>query len=255
VPSLIASAVDHVFDDAGLFPPASRPMAEALRAHHAATTGPWAALVGPFLCPVSRLDELDACVASGLPRPAAIGLVAYDAVRMGRKPNAVRGLVQFEAPLGVRLPELGSRVVRYLEVPATAKVHDALDQVAELGARAKLRCGGRTRDDVPTPDRVADVLVGCVERGLQMKATAGLHEPFTRTGPGGRAYGFVNMLAAAACARTGGYRAQVAQVLTTEEPEAVDLVHRLTRGRELLRSMGTCSIDEPVDALVARGLL
>ena len=255
MPSLIASAVDRLFDDAGLFPPASRPMAEALRAHHAATTGPWARLVGPFLCPVSRLDELDACVASGLPRPQSIGLIAYDVGRLGRRPNSVRGLVQYEAPLGTPLPELGTRVVRYLEVPATSKVHDALDKVAAAGARAKVRCGGMSRDDVPTPDRVADVLVGCVERGLLLKATAGLHEPFTTSGERGRRYGFVNLLAAAACARTGGYRAQVAEILLTEEPQALDLAHRLSRGRELLQSVGTCSIDEPVDALVAHGLL
>ncbi|HKH06261.1 MAG TPA: hypothetical protein VKA65_13925 [Acidimicrobiales bacterium] len=255
MPSLLATAVDKLFDDAGLFPPASRPMAEALRAHHAAVTGPWAGLVGPFLCPVSRLDELDACVASGLPRPQRIGLIAYDVGRLGRRPNSVEGLAQFEAPLGTKLPDLGTWVLRYLEVPAMAKVHEALDRIAELGARAKLRCGGMSRDDVPAPDRVADVLVGCVERGLVLKATAGLHEPFTTTGPSGRRYGFVNLLAAAASARTGSYRAQVAEVLATEEPQALDLVHRLTRARELLKSVGTCSIDEPVDALVSRGLL
>lgn len=255
MPSLLVSAVDRLFDDAALFPPARRPMAEALRAHHQAAAGPHKRLVGPFLCPVSRLEELDACVASGLPRPTTVGVIAYDLGRAGRRPAAVRGLVQFEAPLGTKLPDLGGRVLRYLEIPQGGKVHEALNAIAGLGARAKLRCGGMSREDVPSAERVADVLVGCVERGLKLKATAGLHQPFTTVGPLGRRYGFVNLLAAAACARTGGFRSQVAGILTLEEPDALGLVERLGRARELLMSVGTPSIDEPVAALTSRGLL
>jgi hypothetical protein len=255
VPSLLVSAVDRLFDDAGLFPPARRPMAEALRAHHQAATGPHARLVGPFLCPVSRLEELDACVASGVPRPTTVGVIAYDLGRTGRRPAAVRGLVQFEAPLGTTLPDLGGRVARYLEVPQSGKVHEALNAIAGAGARAKLRCGGMSREDVPSADRVADVLVTCVELGLRLKATTGLQSPFTTVGPLGRRYGFVNLLAAAATARGGGFRSQVAGVLTLEEPEALGLVERVGRARELLMSIGVPSIDEPVAGLTSRGLL
>jgi hypothetical protein len=255
VPSLLVSAVDHLFDDAGLFPPARLPMAEALAAHGRATSGARKRFVGPFLCPVSRLDELDACVASGQPRPAELGVIAYGVGTGGRRPNAVPGLVQVEAPLGTRLPDLGGRVRRYLEIPAQSSVGKALDAVAAAGARAKVRCGGPTRHDVPSCARVADVLVGCVERGLTLKATAGLHQPFrhtTRTGP---QHGFVNLLAAAAEARKGGDRAAVAAILAAEEPEAAGLVDAVARARELLMSIGTCSIDEPMQALADRGLL
>jgi hypothetical protein len=255
VPSLLVSAVDRLFDDAGLFPPARRPMAEALRAHHRAATGPHARLVGPFLCPVSRLEELDACVASGLERPARLSLIAYDLGRTTRRLSGVPGLVQFEAPLGTKLPDLGGRVVRCLEVPQSGKVNESLDAISEAGARAKLRCGGMSREDTPSADRVADVLVGCVERAMQLKATAGLQQPFTTTGPLGRRYGFVNLLAAAAVARSGGFRSQVAGVLTMEEPDALGLVAHVARARELLKSVGCASIDEPVAALTSRGLL
>ena len=149
-----------------------------------------------------------------------MGVIAYDLGRTGRRPAAVSGLVQFEAPLGTPLPDLGGRVVRYLELPQSGKVHEALNAIAGAGARAKIRCGGVSREDTPPPDRVADVLVGCVERGLKLKATSGLFHPFTETGPAGRRYGFVNLLAAAAAARTGGFRSQVAGILTLEEPDA-----------------------------------
>jgi hypothetical protein len=252
---LLVSAVDRLFDDAGLFPPARRPMAEALRAHHQAATGPHARLVGPFLCPVSRLEELDACVASGLHRPATLSLIAYDLGRTARRLSGVPGLIQFEAPLGTKVPDLGGRVIRYVEVPPGGKVHEHLNTIAATGARAKLRCGGMSREDTPSADRVADVLVGCVERGMQLKATSGLQQPFTTTGPLGRRYGFVNLLAAAAAARSGGFRSQVSSVLTLEEPDALGLVAHLARARELLMSVGCASIDEPVEALTSRGLL
>jgi hypothetical protein len=254
VPSLLVSAVDHLFDDAGLFPPARLPMAEALAAHGRATSGARKRFVGPFLCPISRLDELDACVASGQPRPAELGVIAYGGSTGGR-PGALPGLVQVEAPLGTRLPDLGGRVRRYLEIPAQSSVGEALDAVAAAGARAKVRCGGPTRHDVPSCARVADVLVGCVERGLTLKATAGLHQPFRHTTSTGPQHGFVNLLAAAAEARKGGDRAAVAAILAAEEPEAAGLVDSVARARELLMSIGTCSIDEPMQALTDRGLL
>jgi hypothetical protein len=255
VPSLLVSAVDHLFDDAGLFPPARLPMAEALAAHGRATSGARKRFVGPFLCPVSRLDELDACVASGQPRPAELGVIAYGVGTGGRRPGALPGLVQVEAPLGTRLPDLGGRVRRYLEIPAQSSVRKALDAVAAAGARAKVRCGGPTRHDVPSCARVADVLVGCVERGLTLKATAGLHQPFrhtTRTGP---QHGFVNLLAAAAEARKGGDRAAVAALQAAAEPHAGRRVAPVGPAPELLMSVGTCSIDEPMQALTDRGLL
>jgi hypothetical protein len=256
VPSLLVSAVDHLFDDAGLFPPARLPMAEALAAHGRAKAGVHGRYVGPFLCPDTRLDELEACVASGRPRPAELGVIAYGPGNASRRlsPN-LPGLAQCEAPLGTPLPDLGGRVRRYLEIPRQTPVAQALDAVAAAGARAKIRCGGATRDDTPPCARLADVLVGCVERGLTLKATAGLHQPFrhqTRLGP---QHGFLNLLAAAAEARRGGDRATVAAILAAEESEAAAFVDRLARARELLMSIGTCSIDEPMEALTERGLL
>jgi hypothetical protein len=255
VPSLLVSAVDHLFDDAGLFPPARLPMAEALSAHHRATSGAHRRYVGPFLCPVTRLDELDACVASGRPRPAELGVIAYGPGGLGRRVGAAPGLVQCEAPLGTPLPDLGGRVRRYLEIPSHMPVDAALDAVVAAGSRAKVRCGGATRSDVPSCARLADVLVGCVERGLTLKATAGLHQPFRQMTETGPQHGFVNLLAAAGLARHGGDRAAVAAVLAAEEPEATEFLGRVTRSRELLMSIGTCSTDEPMEALTARGLL
>jgi hypothetical protein len=245
----------HLFDDAGLFPPAKLSMSEALAAHARALSGPHSKVVGPFLCPVTRLAELDACVASGATAPTAIGAIGYDGLLDWRAAFARRGLVQVEAPLGARVPTPPGRVVRYIELPHHAPVDAALDAVVAAGARAKVRCGGPTWDAMPTAAWLAAVLVGCAARRLMLKATAGLHQPYFGTGPTGPHHGFVNLLAAAALARRNAPVGEVAAVLTTEEGVDRKLPSKVTGARTLLASIGTCSIDEPLDALTARGLL
>src|SRR5688500_5186576 len=50
--------LDRFIDDAGLFPPARKPMERAVADHRAARAGAHAWMLGRFLCPVSRLAEL-----------------------------------------------------------------------------------------------------------------------------------------------------------------------------------------------------
>jgi hypothetical protein len=256
LPTPFGAVLTHLFDDAGLFPPAKLPMAEALAAHERAVSGPHSRVVGPFLCPATRLAELDACVASGASRPSALGVIGYDGRLDWRGVFSTRGLVQVEAPLGVATPPLPGRVVRYVELPHRSSVDASLDAVAAIpGARAKVRCGGPTWDTVPTVAWLAAVLVGSVTRNLMLKATAGLHQPFRVSSPGGAQHGFVNLLAAAALARRRAPVADVAAVLATEEADAGKLPASVNGARGLVASIGTCSIDEPVEALVARRLL
>jgi hypothetical protein len=133
----------------------------------------------------------------------------------------------------------------------------ALDRVAASGARAKVRCGGPTLDDVPSCDWLAAALVGCAGRGVQLKATAGLHHPYRSTAPGELRHGLVNLLAAAGAAHAGADAATVSEVLAAEEADAAPaaLVEHAARARELLMSVGTCSIDETAEGLRSRGLL
>jgi hypothetical protein len=256
LPTPLSAALPRLFDDAGLFPPAKLPMAEALAAHERATTGAYQEVVGPFLCPVSRLAELDACVAAGATRPASLGVIGYEGQLGWRNALATRGLVQVEAPLAAGMPAPPGRVARYLELAHHGPVDEQLDAVLAAGARAKVRCGGLTRDAVPSPGWVAEVLVGCVARGLVLKATAGLHEPYwSSDAANGSRHGFVNLLAAAAAARQRANVAEVAGVLATAEPDAAGMHKRVAGARGLVASIGTCSIDEPLAALASRGLL
>jgi hypothetical protein len=251
----LSVTLSRLFDDAGLFPPAKLPMADALAAHDRAVTGPQCDMVGPFLCPASRLAELDACVAAGAERPRSIGVVCYAGERGWQRAFAVPGLVQVEAPLGAGMPRPPGRVLAYLELPHHGPVDEALDAVAAAGARAKVRCGGQTPAAVPSVAWLASVLVGCAARGLALKATAGLHQPYRANGSEAPRHGFVNLLAAVAVARTRAPVAEVAAVLALEEADAGHLSDRVGGARQMLASIGTCSIDEPIEALTARGLL
>jgi hypothetical protein len=169
--------------------------------------------------------------------------------------------VQVEAPLGVALPEGALRIRRYVELPPDGPVDAAVEQVAGLDAWVKVRCGGATPDDVPSPQRLAEVLVACAKRRLPFKATAGLHHPFRRRsrpdGVGQPQHGFLNLLAAVAVALTGAACDEVARVLDTEEDEGgrALLIRIDRRSRTLLRAIGSCSIDDPVEGLTTLGLL
>ena len=261
MPTSLLPVFERLFEDAGLFPPASHPMAEALRQHERVRSGPHRRLVGPFLCPLARIDELDACVAAGVPRPVELSVIGARGGPPWRRIAYRPGVVQVEAPLGVALPEGALRVRRYLELPPDGPVDAAVEHVAGLDAWVKVRCGGVTPDAVPSPQRLAEVLVACAKRRLPLKATAGLHHPFRRRGgPDGvrqPQHGFVNLLAAVSVALTGAACDEVARILDTEEDDSgrALLIRIDRRGRSLLQAIGSCSIDEPVEGLTTLGLL
>jgi hypothetical protein len=258
VPTSLLPVIERLFDDAGLFPPASHSMADALSGHERARAGPYGSLVGPFLCPAARLQELDACVAGGSPRPPELALVLSAGEPAWRRVTLRPGTVQVEAPLGVALPRDAERLVRYAELPARGDVEVAVEAVARAQARVKVRCGGLTADAVPSSERLAEVLYACARRRLPLKATAGLHHPFRETAAtGGREqHGFLNLLAAASAAVAGDSVEDLVALLDLQQGDAERIVLRLDRtSRSLVASIGTCSIDEPVEDLKAAGLL
>lgn len=259
MPASLVPVVERLFDDAGLFPPAAHTMGDALARHERARTGPNGRLVGPFLCPVARLGELEASVAGGSPRPPEISLVAYADEPAWRRRFRLRpGIVQLEAPLELALSDEAARLARYVELPARGEVDAAVEEIVKAGARVKVRCGGAVPGSVPPARRLAEVLAACARHRVPMKATAGLHHPF-RVRPGGATperHGFLNLLAAAAVAQLGAGVDALTELLDAEVDQRDQVVVRIDRSaRQLLASIGTCSIDEPVDHLRQLGLL
>lgn len=234
--SVADAAFGALVDYAGLFPPAALSMHAAAEAYAAARAGAHAWMLGRFIVPASRLDELAAVE----PAPSPERSVILDA---DRDPRAwfdaigatIAGVAaRRDRPIGafeVALPALLSRrdsydaavgqlralldraalgaLPVYLEAPRTPAWQDRLESYMQVlrryGFGAKVRCGGLDAAAFPSVDELAAFVTAAATEGVRYKATAGLHHPVrhhdaTLDLP---MHGFLNILIAALLAATG----------------------------------------------------
>ena len=237
--ALLARLIDH----APLFPPASLPLDEALAEDARAAASEHAWMLGRFVCPASRLEELPtlgrgvSAVLDG-PMPSSMAVEAVE----GRYADDLEALAGF-----------GEEV--YVEVPLDDVLEPRLDALASHGLRAKVRCGGAA---APSVDALAAFVRGCRDRHLRFKATAGLHHAVRR----GSEHGLVNLLAAVVFG-------DEERALAEDDPRAFGLNADAFTWRALaaaspqlaaartdrLHSIGCCSFFEPVEELAALGML
>ncbi len=167
---------------------------------------------------------------------------------------------------------------RFVEIPLDTTRDTWLDVVAEAGCGAKVRTGGTTADRFPSPASLAALLAACAHRGLPVKATAGLHHAmrdayrltYDAGSPTGVMHGFLNLLVAALLVRTGaGTTADAQRALEARDPREFSLDehgigwegHAFSADAcadtrtHLLRSVGSCSFEEPLADLRALGWL
>ncbi len=222
--------LDGLIDFAGLFPPASLAVADAVRAYAKFRGGEAGWMLGRFVCPVSQFDAFAAVAEPLLPRDAgaipwrlaAIGTGdhAEDAAAIVRindchrwswdECSAVVDTIETRAssPDEIALIHAAFPVETtvYIEVPF---MHDPRAFVAELsrtGRRAKIRTGGVSADAFPSAAQVAAFIDACIGAGVAFKATAGLHHvlcgsyPLTYAPAAVQApmFGYLNMLLACA---------------------------------------------------------
>ena len=230
----LARLIDH----APLFPPASLDMdaAVAENARARATEQSW--MLSRFVCPASRLGELEAAIA---PDDAPALSVVLDGGDWRDTPFRIEALEL----VGVAREDLAD-VETFCEVPLDEGWRETLAAVAAAGAKAKLRCGGAR---VPTVEEVAAFLVAARDLELAFKATAGLHHPVRSE----REHGFLNLLMASARAEAGAGEAELQAVLAERDPAALRAAAEQPRGRFV--SIGSCSFSEPVEDLQALGIL
>lgn len=224
------AAFESLIDYAGLFPPAGLTMSAALEEYAAAREGPHAWMLGRFIVPISRIEEmgerrrefpLSVLVNITLPPDADTGrwleLAGESLEAAARERDGGSRIEALEvsippprwqretvdAPLGqlgVLLEREGLRdVPAYAELPRN-NAPTAAAKRARLGV--KLRCGGIDAAAFPSVETVAAFIAGAAEEGLRFKATAGLHHPVRHVDPatGFTMHGFVNILAAASFA-------------------------------------------------------
>jgi len=161
---------------------------------------------------------------------------------------------------------LDDEVPVYVEPPRlygagpTASWLAALDEVAAMDHRLKLRTGGVQADAFPSSDELAACIGAALDRELRFKCTAGLHHAVRHRAPdtGFEHHGFLNVLSATRASLDGAGLSDVAAVL--EETDADALVGPtgeagLASARRWFTSFGSCSVLDPVRDLTALGML
>lgn len=224
-----------IIDYAGLFPPATLSMADAVAEYARALSGPDSWALGRFVVPHARLAELKA--------PADWELsVIVD------RPLDVPGAKALETKANDLDQIWPSRIPAFFEIPLDRL--DLLHPIAQMGGRAKIRLA-----NTPSSDQVAAFLIACAATPLPFKATAGLHHPLRHAD----GHGFLNLFLAAALASSGGREADLARLLDDGDRQAFafDAQGATWRGkriplsgvRSFAVSFGSCSFQEPLDHL------
>lgn len=238
--ALFAGLIDH----APTFPPASLSLAEGLAEHLRVRESATGWLVNRFVCPSSKVAQLDR-------EPLRLSIVLDDG-RLPAEDPRIEALEAAELDPEV-LVDAAPEV--YWEVPLRGDFSFRILQLGELGIRAKVRCGGATLPRIPA---LAEFVQGCRRLQVPFKATAGLHHPVRA----GDEHGFLNLLAAAVFGDEEEALAEEDPSVFGASPDAFSWRHRsaspeeISRARsELFVSFGTCSAQEPIDGLEGLGFL
>ncbi|MDQ4007750.1 MAG: hypothetical protein M3211_06635 [Actinomycetota bacterium] len=279
-------------DDAAIFPPGNAPVPEALRWHIDHRAAWYAPMVGGFVCVDTRLTELQAALdhaGSSSPAPLHMNLtisggagavepaltwagrderlaVSVVEVALRDEDDLAHNAARMDTVLRRALPD---DAVAYVELPrlhgadVAAGWAAALDELAAAGLRVKYRTGGLEHEAFPSSAELAAVIAAALDREVEFKLTAGLHHAVRHTAAdtGFEHHGFLNVLLATRASLDGASDADVAALLDERDPDTV--ARRVSElgaagvasTRRWFTSFGACSIIEPVDDLVALGLV
>jgi hypothetical protein len=270
----------RLVDDAAIFPPGNAALADATAAHVERHREWYAGLVGSLVVrdtDLPKLTGLDADLAvvvtggaGQLAGPLALahrtGLSVTGveiALRDLDDPagNARRVVAAVDAARAEGV--LDDATVVHVELPATepsASWLAAADEVAAAELRLKLRTGGTDAAAFPTAATLAQWVDAALDRETPFKCTAGLHQAIRHRDPetGFEHHGFLNLLVATQQLFDGGSVADAAGTLDLDRPaELITLAFNthLAFARRWFTSFGSCSVTEPLESLIATGLL
>ncbi len=225
-------AFSEIVDYAGLFPPATCTMVEAVRHYHDYRRSPDRWMLGRFVVAAGRLPELaraveELSIAPPVDDPwrlsAVMGLaIAEDLARIEgfNAAWAAKGIVvdstECKASTPTQVGTIGASIPstyrRHIEVPIAGPYQALVVAMKDAALLAKVRTGGVVPDLFPAPSDLTAFLVAVTQHRVPFKATAGLHHPIRGRYPLTYAvdaardmmYGFVNVLLATAHLLRGG---------------------------------------------------
>jgi hypothetical protein len=280
--STVPALFRHLVDDAAMFPPGELPLVQAVAAHLAHRTAPYADLVGPFVCTDEDLMAVAKEASSTGDTPLEVTVVITGgaggiepAVRYGdRSPDITVTAVEVRLRAEEDLSRNALRVVRacddcmdeenaFIEIGLDGAWERALDVVADAGYAAKLRTGGLDSYLFPDAGQVASFITACLDREVAFKCTAGLHNAVRHTAAdtGFEHHGFLNVLLATRASLDGASQAEMVAVLENREGGTLAgqaralTVEQAAGTRRWFTSFGSCSVDQPRHDLIALDLL
>lgn len=284
--------LDCAFDYAGLFPPSALDMEQtcANYARHLYGNETW--ILNRFVCPVARLVEL-APFLNRYVRPHDEWQITVIGSSLATFSEDRKAIDAFQATSGGKAAvggyevraspaELTSAALKglvdadfddvYVELPLGSDSIPALELLASgnlVGAKA--RAGGPEAAAFPDVSTLATFLQHCIQLELPFKLTAGLHHPIRRfdSSVNAEMHGFLNVALAGAFSLAHDLRrSEIEQLLTESDASRFTFsdfeiawnefdigIDAIDEFRELFGSIGSCSIDEPVQDLTALGLI
>ncbi len=248
----LQALLERFIDYAGLFPPAALGLTEAVANYNQYSVGYHSWMLRFLVVPAADLPRVPDSLTGTLS-------VLADNEQHRAAALETKGIVQAKRPV-------------YCEV--LPQDSQQLDAVKAANCFAKIRTGGVKPEAIPEPETVAAFILGCAQRKLPFKATAGLHHPiravypltYEADAPKATMHGFLNLLLAAAFAWHGDKNIEA--ILSETDPASFlfdDRAHWQNKSLSIdeirdartnfVHSVGSCSFDEPVHELQALGLL
>ncbi len=279
----------EIIDYAGVFPPSSLSMPEAVINYAAYKNSNYNWMLGHFVVPVSRLDEFAASAEDFFSRGGEswrLSVLAseniYETVRQIEDfnaryaPRAVCDALEVKADTNLLIEKIAEIVppdlTTYFEIPLSEDLADLISTLALKRQRAKIRTGGIVESAFPTVKQITRFMRLCLAANVPFKATAGLHHPlrcrraltYERDAAIGTMNGFLNVFLAAGFLRQGVKSKLIEELLQDEEAENFKFdatgvcwrqeyflsVAELKILREKgIISFGSCSFNEPLEDL------
>jgi hypothetical protein len=277
--SLVPTWVGLV-DDAAIFPPGDAPLHEATAAYTARREEWYAALVGSFVLRDTDLPlvrDFDAPISvvvtggagqvvgpCGLAARLGLDLAGIeitlrdpdDLVGNARRVIAAVDAARSEGVLGAATPVF----VELPQVEPSASWLAAADEVASAELRLKLRTGGTEAHAFPSARTVTTWIDAALDRETSFKCTAGLHQAVRHRDPetGFEHHGFLNLLVATRHLFDGASVDEATAIVDQASvPDLLTLAlnTELSGARRWFSSFGSCSVTEPLESLLATGIL
>ena len=245
---LLSKSIDY----AGLFPPASLPLSEAMETFKRYLNGRESWIISSMVLPIDHLTEVAGALGdtpfrlTGIPRRTEdsqlwLGRLQEDCSRLrafiAANPQITLQALEIPLPAPADAGEITKRVEElapivneyrvFLELPPgdssfreeLAATIAAIQRHRLSLCGIKLRMGGTVPDAFPSISKVAEVLATVRDHRVPIKFTAGLHHPLRHWNNelGVHMHGFINVLMAAMFAHTCRLPAKNIETILADE--------------------------------------